>query len=118
MKLVDTSVWVDHLRRGNAELISLLRARDVLMHPMIVGEITCGSLTQRSEVLGLLNALPSVIVARDSEALTLIERRHLYGRGVGWLDVHLLASALLTRWAFGLWIAPLSVATELGLDHA
>jgi len=97
MILVDTSVWVDHFRNGNAELQNLLRNNEVLMHPLIVGELSCGSMQNRREILCLLQDLPEANVAEHNEVLGLIERRRLWGHGVGWVDVHLLASALLTR---------------------
>lgn len=96
MILVDTSVWVDHLRRGDAALASLLQRSSVAMHPFVLGELACGSLQDRGMVLGLLRDLPAAVVAADAEVLHLIERRGLHGRGIGWVDMHLLASVLLT----------------------
>ena len=96
MILVDTSVWVRHLREGDARLTAALERVEVWTHPWVVGELACGRLAGRAAVLGLLRALPTAPVARDSEALALIERRSLMGRGIGWVDVHLLASALLS----------------------
>lgn len=98
MILVDTSVWVDHFRNGNAELQNFLLNNEVLMHPFIVGELSCGSMRNRREILRLLQDLPEANVAEHNEVLGLIERRRLWGHdGVGWVDMHLLASALLTR---------------------
>lgn len=97
MILVDTSVWVDHLRRGDAALSTLLEAGDVACHPFVIGEVACGRLRQRREILSLLGALPSVEVASHEEAIAFMEARALDGRGVGWIDVHLLASAALAR---------------------
>lgn len=102
MILVDTSVWVDHLRRGDAGLAALLDAASVLMHPFVVGEIACGSLADRSEVIGLLQALPSATVAEPDEVLAFVDRHRLWGRGIGYVDVHLLAATALTRGA-ALW---------------
>lgn len=96
MTLVDTSVWVDHLRNGNQRLRSLLQEEQVLTHPFIIGELACGSLRNREEILGLLKALPEARVAEHQELLAFVERRGLYGRGIGWIDAHLLASALLS----------------------
>jgi predicted nucleic acid-binding protein len=93
--LVDTSILVEHLRRGHPGLIAALDADDVCMHPFIVGEIACGNLHNRSEVLTLLTALPQVPVAEHAEVLRMIEARDLAGGGLGWVDMHLLASALL-----------------------
>lgn len=95
--LVDTSVWVDHLRRGNARLANLLEAGQVECHPFVIGELSCGTLERRAEVLGLLSALPRVVEARHQEVLTLVERRNLAGSGMGWVDAHLLCSALLAK---------------------
>jgi predicted nucleic acid-binding protein len=95
--LIDTSVWVEHLRRSDPTLSALLDRGEVECHPFIVGELACGSLRRRSEVLSLLRRLPQVPVAGHDEVLTFMERRHLMGRGVGWIDVHLLASAALSN---------------------
>jgi predicted nucleic acid-binding protein len=93
--LVDTSVWVDHLRRGSGELARLLEDGSVLGHPFVVGELACGSLARRDEILGLLQQLPQPPLVGHEEALRFVERRRLAGSGVGWVDVHLLASAVL-----------------------
>ncbi|HEX5972968.1 MAG TPA: PIN domain-containing protein [Gemmatimonadaceae bacterium] len=92
--LADTSVWVDHLRSGNAALEAALENGDVITHPFVIGELACGNLRDRRVLLGLLDALPSAPVATSAEALGFIEHR-LMGRGIGYVDVHLLASALL-----------------------
>ncbi len=97
MILVDTSVWVHHLRRGDEHLRSLLFDGQVLCHPFIVGEIACGALRNRREMLSLLAALPLAPMAEHEEVLRLIDSRGLYGRGIGWIDAHLIASALLSR---------------------
>lgn len=96
MILVDTSVWVDHLRNKNRELADLLEEGAVASHPLVVGELACGSIRNRMEVLELLHALPEASVADHDEALTLVSNRRLHGKGLGWIDVHLLASALLS----------------------
>lgn len=95
MILVDTSVWVDHLRRGDAQLVGLLDRSAVLMHPFVLGEIACGSLTDRSDLLALLQQLPAAEVADCAEVLGFIERRKLHGQGIGYVDMHLLASVAL-----------------------
>jgi hypothetical protein len=95
--LVDTSVWIDHLRRGNARLASLLGDGVVLSHPFVIGEIACGALRQRATVPSLLAELPRVTTATHPEILAFIEARHLMGRGLGYVDVHLLAAASLDR---------------------
>jgi len=97
MVLVDTSVWVAHLRNGTIGLEELLEEGDVVCHPFIVGELACGNLKNRSEVLSLLQALPMAVHAEDEEVLQFIENHRLMGRGLGYVDVHLLASANLTR---------------------
>jgi predicted nucleic acid-binding protein len=93
--LVDTSVWIDHLRRGNADLAAALEHDLVVCHPFVIGELACGNLANRAELLALLAKLPTVPVATDTEVLTLIERRRLMGRGLGYVDAHLLASAAI-----------------------
>ena len=119
MILVDTSVWVDHLRRADAALAELLERGTVLMHPFVVGEIACGSLARRAAVLELLQHLPMAEVADSDEILAFIDRRHLHGQGIGLIDVHLLASTALTAGA-RLWTRDkrLRAAAEaLACDH-
>jgi predicted nucleic acid-binding protein len=116
MILVDTSVWVDHFRNGNAELQNLLSNNEVLMHPFIVGELSCGTMQNRREILRLLQELPEAHVAEHDEVLGLVERKHLWGQGVGWIDVHLLASALLslsTIWTFDRQLLRLATSLKL-----
>lgn len=96
MILVDTSVWVDHLRSRNEMLAGLLDTGRVLTHPFVIGEVALGTLRQRKAVLGALTNLPAAAVATDAEILDLIDRCALHGRGVGYVDAHLLASARLT----------------------
>jgi predicted nucleic acid-binding protein len=93
--LVDTSVWIDHLRAGVPALAERLESGRVLVHPFVLGELACGNLRNRGEVLDLLAGLPAAPVATDAEARAFIERRALMGRGIGYLDVHLLASVAL-----------------------
>jgi predicted nucleic acid-binding protein len=117
--LVDTSVWVDHLRRGDARLATLLQAAEVLMHPFVLGEIACGGLADRRKLLGLLQDLPGAAVADGDEVLSFIERRRLHGKGLGYVDVHLLAAVALTAGA-RLWTRDkrlLSAARTLGCAH-
>ncbi|AFY27438.1 type II toxin-antitoxin system VapC family toxin [Cyanobium gracile] len=97
MILVDTSVWVDHLRCGLPRLATRLQDGEVLIHPWVIGEIACGNLRDRGQVLSLLQGLPAAVVASDEEVLLLIERDQLMGRGIGYVDVHLIASARLSR---------------------
>ena len=96
MILVDTSVWVDHLRRTDPGLVALLESSAVVMHPFVVGEIACGTLRDRELVLELLQNLPAAVVATDDEVMQFIERHALYSKGIGYVDVHLLASVALT----------------------
>ncbi len=97
MTLVDTSVWIDHLQEANAELTELLFDDFVLIHPMVVGELACGNLRSRSEFLRDLAILPKAITANDEEVFRFVEQRKLWGKGIGWIDAHLLASALITH---------------------
>ena len=119
MVLVDTSVWVDHLSRGNAPLVDLLNEGLVACHPFVIGELACGRLRNRVEILGLLTALPQARLAEQDELLGLIDRHRLFGRGLGWVDIHLLGSAYLsgcTLWSSDKALAEaarrLGVATE------
>jgi predicted nucleic acid-binding protein len=121
MILADTSVWIDHLRQGDPSLVAALEAGRVLMHPFIVGELACGTLRRRAEVLMLLRQLPPAPVATDDEALEFIERRSLMGRGLGYVDVHLLASVVLAGGA-RLWtrdkrLAAVASALTLGVTE-
>jgi predicted nucleic acid-binding protein len=95
MILVDTSVWVDHLRRGDPALVAALDGNTVAVHAFVVGELACGQLKSRHEVLSLLNSLTRLVAATDDEALYFLERHRLFGRGLGYIDVHLLAAAAL-----------------------
>ena len=97
MVLVDTSVWVDHFRVDNNELADRLNTGQVLCHRFVIGELACGNLRKRDEILNLLGALPQARVAQHSEVLHFMNEHRLHGRGLGWIDLHLLASALLTR---------------------
>lgn len=97
MWLADTSVWIEHFRHGKPELADRLREGVILMHPSVRGELACGNLKDRTHVLYELGCLPLATIATDSEVLHLIETRKLWGRGLGWTDVQLLASALLSR---------------------
>jgi predicted nucleic acid-binding protein len=97
MLLVDTSVWVNHLRKGDPRLQQLLMDDQILMHPFVLGEIACGSLHRRSSILGDLGQLPFALSAEHGEVLAFLEQHRLYGKGIGWIDAHLLASAALTR---------------------
>ena len=116
--LVDTSVWVDHLRHGEVEQTAALQVGQVDMHPFVVGELACGNLQARAEVLGLLQALPQLQVATDKEVLFFMDAHALMGRGIGYVDMHLLAATRLG--AHLLWTRDKrlhAIAAELGLAH-
>ena len=116
MVLVDTSVWVLHLRLGKTGLEKLLNDGDVVCHPLIIGELACGNLKNQSEILALLQTLPTVMQAEHEDVMHFIEIHRLMGKGLGYIDVHLLASALLTE--VPLWTLDKKlnqVATGLGI---
>ncbi len=96
MVLVDTSVWVSHFRKTHDGLVELLNNGEVVCHPFIIGELACGNLKNRTSILALLEALPTVLVAEHEELLSFIEAKRVMGKGLGYVDVHLLAAALLT----------------------
>ena len=93
--LVDTSVWIDHLRHDREDLRALLEAGEVVCHPFILGELACGTIRRRDEVLSLLAALSQLGVAEHDEVMQLLDTHQLMGKGLGWIDAHLLASARL-----------------------
>jgi predicted nucleic acid-binding protein len=98
--LVDTSVWVDHFRQGNRLLADCLRGGEVWTHPFVIGELACGAIERRSEILGLLAALPHAPLLEHQDVLEFVESHRLMAQGIGWIDVHLLASAMLGRIPF------------------
>lgn len=112
MTLVDTSVWVDHLRGGNARLEGLLREGLVLVHPFVTGELALGRLKGRAEILSLLQEMPQAQSADHEEVLDFIERHRIAGSGIGWVDAHLLASAALAR--VRLWTLDRRLASTAG----
>ena len=119
MILADTSIWIEQLRRANGPLTSVLEAGEVVMHPFVIGELACGNLRNRTLLLDLWSNLPFVPTATDGEALRFIDRHSLAGSGLGYVDVHLLASTALARDAW-LWTIdkPLAAAaTRLSLAH-
>lgn len=120
MILVDTSVWVDHLRTGDDSLSALLNDSRVATHPFIRGELACGNLHKRVEVLTLLGDLPQMVVATQNEVMHFIEHRELMGRGIGYVDAHLLAAVVLDG-AAHLWTRDKrlrAVADALGLSYS
>lgn len=119
MILADTSIWIDHLRDGDSDLVGLLNELKIVIHPFILGEIACGRLVNRGQVLRLLNDLPGTITATDAETLQFIERWKLMGLGIGYIDAHLLAAVSLTSHAL-LWTRDKrlhSVAEKLDLAY-
>jgi predicted nucleic acid-binding protein len=117
MILVDTSVWIAHLRERQPALAALLCDGLVLMHPFVTGELACGSLNKRAAILADLAALPVATRASDAEVMRLVEDRKLWGRGLGWIDAHLLASALISHcrlWTLDKQLK--AAASELGLQ--
>lgn len=117
MVLVDTSVWISHLRDGNVGLEVLLNDGHVACHPFIIGELACGNLKNRDEILSLLQALPAATSADNEEVMEFIENHRLMGKGLGYIDMHLLASAILSKfllWTFDKRLHEISV--KMGLD--
>jgi predicted nucleic acid-binding protein len=116
--LVDTSVWINHLRRGTPGLKVLLEDEQVFIHPFVIGELACGSIRNRAEILGLLERLPQAQVAEHQEVMAFVASRRLYGRGIGWLDAHLLATALLSGATLWTLDRPLArIAASLGIAY-
>lgn len=117
MILVDTSIWIDHLRQSSERLVQLLGTGQVLAHPYVIGELALGSLQNRNAVLGALQNIPQAPVATDNEVLHLIETNALFGIGIGYIDAHLLAAARLSPGTM-LWTRDkrlLDASTRLGL---
>ena len=117
MVLADTCIWIEHFRHGEQSLADRLAEGIVLMHPFVSGELACGNLKDRDSILSALRALPAATPATDAEVLQLVEDRRLWGRGLGWIDAHLLASALLSKCRF--WTSDTRLAkaaSELGLN--
>jgi len=113
MILVDTSIWIDHLRSGNDRLKSLLLDQQVLCHPFVIGELACGMLHNRQEILRMLKALPEAHLLEHEEIMSFVDARRLYGLGIGWVDAHLLASTLLTHCAIWTFDKPLRRAVAV-----
>ena len=118
MLLVDTSVWVSHFREGNTELTSLLNNGEVVCHPFVVGELACGNLNNRNQILSLLQSLPMSVKAEHEEVLELLERNQLMGKGLGYVDIHLISSAMLTGMSIWTYDKKLKhVANALHISH-
>ena len=119
MILADTSVWIDHLRSGEQHLSFLLDQGQILIHPMVIGELACGNVSNRAEVFGDLRLMPQVPVATDDEVLFFIEYHQLMGRGIGYIDAHLLTSTAMTP-PTHLWTKDrrlMELASELGVAY-
>lgn len=95
MILIDTSVWIEHLSKGSRIIEDLLKTSKALIHPFVIGEIACGNLADRAEILSLLNDLPTLPVAAESSVLYFIEQNQLMGLGIGYIDAHLLTATAL-----------------------
>jgi predicted nucleic acid-binding protein len=120
MVLVDTSVWVNHLRRGDPALVELLTAEEVACHPFVIGELACENLRDRGETLEHLASLPSLSKAEDEEVLAFMDRHRLMGRGLGLIDVHLMASCMLagvSLWTRDVRLARAAESLGLAPDH-
>lgn len=118
MILVDTSIWIDHFHHSDEVLIDLLLSNQVCIHPFIIGELSCGNLSNRKEILSLLRAIKSIDVVLDEEVFMLIDERKLFGKGLGFIDIHLLASALIHQ--VPIWTRDKSlklVAGQLGASY-
>lgn len=118
MILVDTSVWIDHFHSSDEDLKELLLSGQVCIHPYVLGELSCGNISNRKEILSLLKALPGIDPVLDEEVFMFIEERKLYGKGLGFVDIHLLASAMISQ--VPVWTRDKSlkrVAGELGISY-
>ena len=102
MILVDSSVWIDHLRTANQTIVTLTRRGELATHSLVIGELAMGSIRDQANLLFRMQKLPSLRTAEDEEVLTFVERRKLYGREIGYIDAHLLFSVVLTKGA-SLW---------------
>jgi hypothetical protein len=94
--LADTSVWIDHLRAPNERLLELLDHQQILIHPFVIGELALGSMRDRLRTMFALKLLPPAMISRDRDVVALIDNHRLHGRGIGYVDAHLLASTLIT----------------------
>ena len=118
MILVDTSVWIDHLRKNDQHLQFLLLEGEVVCHSFVIGDLVCGNLRNRKEIIGLLQSLPNTPQIDFAEYLYFVEKHKLYGKGIGFIDIHLLASTKLAQvklWTFDKRLK--STAIELGINY-
>ena len=117
--LVDTSVWIKHFREGQNHLVSLLEQGFIACHPFIIGELACGSLKNRAEIINLLEALPKVKVLEHAEVMEFIETQKLMSLGIGYVDTHLLGSSLLSDtplWTFDKSLVKAAKTFSIGYD--
>ena len=115
--LIDTSIWIDHLRKSDKRLVSLLETQTISIHPFVLGELACGNIHNRKEIIALLHALPFITKVDDDELLFFIERYALMGRGIGLVDIHLLAACYLNSCL--LWTKDRrlrDIAVEMGIE--
>jgi predicted nucleic acid-binding protein len=120
MILADTSVWIDHFRKGNQHLDQCIVNELILMHPFVIGELACGNIPARSKMLRDLGCFPSPVCAEHDEVLNLIEQHRLFGKGINWFDAHLLASALLTGcplWTLDTSLRAAAEQLKVGYSH-
>ncbi|MGR3319326.1 MAG: type II toxin-antitoxin system VapC family toxin [Candidatus Anammoxibacter sp.] len=120
MILVDTSVWIDHFRKGNSQLEKLLYDGDVVCHSMIVGELACGNIKNRNEILELLQSLPLVQQVEHDDIIQFIENKKLMGKGLGYIDMHLLVSAILADalfWTLDKRLGEISRKLRVGVSY-
>ena len=119
MILADTSVWIDHLIVEDPHLVSMLDQQELLIHPMVIGELACGNMRDRAVMMRLLRRLPKILVATHDEVLFFIERHRFMGRGIGFIDAHLLASTTMTppTWLWTNDRRLMELARELGVAY-
>lgn len=119
MILADSSVWIAHLRHDRADLRAFLESGLICRHEFVIGELACGALRRRSETIALLEQLPDLPAATHREVFAFLNARRLWGRGLGWIDVHLLASAVVAGarlWTLDRRLAAAATALRVGLD--
>lgn len=119
MILVDTSVWIDHFRNNNTQLIHLLNNSDIFCHPFIIGEIACGNIHNRVEILSLLQSLPQSLTVDHEEILIFIENNNIMGQGIGYIDISILASAILSDlslWTFNKRLKTIAIQFDINYN--
>lgn len=118
--LADTSVWVEHLRYGLESFVELLNEGRVVIHPFVIGELACGNLGNRADILALLGKLPVSAIADIEEIFIFIENNRLMGRGLGYVDIHLLASAKLSNarlWTMDKRLDKAAFEMDIGIEY-